>query len=119
VPGTAKLEEAVAAHRDALKEITRERAPLRWAMSFGSEGVALILSLVTSETGAGSSNEEPTPIGGCCSSLKRSFAPPALSERRHRRLARTLVVFLSASPADYASCRSSLVAGIDCVKDFT
>jgi hypothetical protein len=41
--GTAKLEEAVAAHRDALKEITRERAPLQWAMSFGSEGVALIL----------------------------------------------------------------------------
>ena len=41
--GTAKLEEAVAAHRDALKEITREGAPLQWAMSFGSEGVALIL----------------------------------------------------------------------------
>jgi len=43
VPGTAKLEETVAAHRDALKEITRERAPLQWAMSFGSEGVALTL----------------------------------------------------------------------------
>jgi tetratricopeptide (TPR) repeat protein len=30
--GTAKLEEAVAAYRDALKEFTRERAPLAWAI---------------------------------------------------------------------------------------
>jgi tetratricopeptide (TPR) repeat protein len=41
--GTAKLEEAVAAHRDALKEMTRERAPLQWAMSFGNQGVVLVL----------------------------------------------------------------------------
>jgi hypothetical protein len=41
--GTARLEEAVAAYRDALKETTRERVPLDWAMSFGDEGVALML----------------------------------------------------------------------------
>jgi len=33
----------VAAFRDALKERTRERVPLDWAMSFGNEGVALML----------------------------------------------------------------------------
>ena len=31
--GTARLEEAVAAYRDALKEWTRERVPLDWAMT--------------------------------------------------------------------------------------
>jgi hypothetical protein len=29
--GTARLEEAVAAYRDALKQWTRERVPLQWA----------------------------------------------------------------------------------------
>ncbi len=29
--GTARLEEAVAAYREALKEWTRERVPLEWA----------------------------------------------------------------------------------------
>jgi hypothetical protein len=37
--GTAKLEEAVAAYREALKERTRERAPLDWAISTGDLGV--------------------------------------------------------------------------------
>ena len=41
--GTAKLEEAVVAYREALKERTRERVPLDWARSFGNEGVALML----------------------------------------------------------------------------
>src|SRR5258707_1138533 len=41
--GTVRLEEAVAAYRDALKERTRERVLLDWAMSFGNEGVALML----------------------------------------------------------------------------
>ena len=31
--GTGKLEEAVAAYREALKERTRERVPLDWAMT--------------------------------------------------------------------------------------
>jgi tetratricopeptide (TPR) repeat protein len=39
--GTARLEEAVAACRDALKEHTRERAPLDWAMTQNNLGIAL------------------------------------------------------------------------------
>src|SRR5215471_1608949 len=42
-PETARLEETVAAYRDALKERTRERVPLQWAASLGNEGVAMIL----------------------------------------------------------------------------
>jgi hypothetical protein len=41
--GTAKLEEAVAAFREALQENTRARAPLDWAKSTGNQGVALML----------------------------------------------------------------------------
>ncbi|HXN88625.1 MAG TPA: hypothetical protein VN890_04640 [Methylocella sp.] len=41
--GTARLEEAVAAYRDALQERTRERVPLEWAMSTGNQGVARML----------------------------------------------------------------------------
>jgi tetratricopeptide (TPR) repeat protein len=39
--GTARLEEAVAAHRDALKERTRERVPLDWATTQTNLGAAL------------------------------------------------------------------------------
>src|SRR6266511_2508691 len=39
--GTARLEEAVAAYRDALKECTRERVPLQWAMTQNNLGLAL------------------------------------------------------------------------------
>jgi hypothetical protein len=40
--GPARLEEAVAAYRDALMEYTRDRVPLRWAISFGNQGEALM-----------------------------------------------------------------------------
>jgi hypothetical protein len=36
------LQEAIVAYREALKESTRERVPLDWAMSLGNEGVALM-----------------------------------------------------------------------------
>ena len=39
--GTARLEEAVAAYRDALQERTRERVPLDWAMTQHNLGIAL------------------------------------------------------------------------------
>jgi tetratricopeptide (TPR) repeat protein len=39
--GTARLEEAVASNRDALKELTRERAPVQWATAEASLGNAL------------------------------------------------------------------------------
>jgi tetratricopeptide (TPR) repeat protein len=38
---TARLEEAVAAYREALKERTRERVPLNWAMTQNNLGAAL------------------------------------------------------------------------------
>jgi tetratricopeptide (TPR) repeat protein len=40
--GTARLEEAVDAYRKALKERTRERAPLQWAATQNNLGTALI-----------------------------------------------------------------------------
>ncbi len=39
--GTARLDEAVAAYREALKEYTRERVPLDWAMTQNNLGNAL------------------------------------------------------------------------------
>ena len=39
--GTARLEEAVAAYREALKEWTRERVPLEWATTQNNLGNAL------------------------------------------------------------------------------
>ena len=39
--GTARLEEAVAAYREALQEKTRERVPLDWAMTQNNLGTAL------------------------------------------------------------------------------
>jgi hypothetical protein len=36
-----RLEEAVAGYRDALKERTRERVPLQWAMTHNNLGAAL------------------------------------------------------------------------------
>jgi hypothetical protein len=39
--GTAKLEGAVFAYREALKERTRERLPLKWAATQSSLGWAL------------------------------------------------------------------------------
>jgi tetratricopeptide (TPR) repeat protein len=41
--GTARLEEAVTAYRDALKEYTRGRVPLDWAMTQNNLGNALCL----------------------------------------------------------------------------
>jgi hypothetical protein len=41
--GTARLEEAVAAYREALPEFTRELAQPQWAMTTGNQGVALML----------------------------------------------------------------------------
>ena len=40
--GTARLDEAVAAYREALKEWTRERVPLDWAMTQNNLGIALL-----------------------------------------------------------------------------
>jgi hypothetical protein len=39
--GTERLEQAVAAYREALQEYTRERVPLNWAMTQTNLGNAL------------------------------------------------------------------------------
>ena len=39
--GTARLEEAVSAHRAALVELTRERGPLHWAATQNNLGLVL------------------------------------------------------------------------------
>ena len=41
--GTARLEEAVAAYRDVLEELTRERVPLDWATTQSDLGLALAI----------------------------------------------------------------------------
>jgi hypothetical protein len=42
--GTARLDEAVSAFREALQENTRERVPLEWAKVTGNQGDALLLA---------------------------------------------------------------------------
>ena len=54
--GTGKLEEAVAAYREALKEWTRERVPLDWAKTQQNLGVALE-TLGERESGTGKLEE--------------------------------------------------------------
>jgi tetratricopeptide (TPR) repeat protein len=49
-PGPARLEEAVVAYREALKEFTREKTPLQWAATQINLGDAL-LSLGERESG--------------------------------------------------------------------
>ena len=50
--GTGRLEEAVAAYREALKEMTRERMPLQWAATHNNLGNALS-TLGKRESGTG------------------------------------------------------------------
>jgi hypothetical protein len=40
--GTMRLDEAVGAYREALRELTYEHAPSLWAIAVGSQGVALM-----------------------------------------------------------------------------
>ncbi|PZR91435.1 MAG: hypothetical protein DLM68_03420 [Hyphomicrobiales bacterium] len=54
--GTARLEEAVAAHREALNENTRARVPLRWALAQMNLGNALA-TLGAREGGTGKLEE--------------------------------------------------------------
>jgi tetratricopeptide (TPR) repeat protein len=50
--GTARIQEAVAAYGAALQEYTREQAPAHWAMSFGNQGVAMMLMADRTNDGA-------------------------------------------------------------------
>ena len=57
--GTRRLEEAVTAYRDALKERTRERVPLDWATTQNNLGTALS-ALGGRESGTGRLEEAVT-----------------------------------------------------------
>ena len=54
--GTGRLEDAVSAFREALKELTRARAPLQWAMTQNNLGAAL-KALGERESGTGKLEE--------------------------------------------------------------
>ncbi|HEX8165216.1 MAG TPA: tetratricopeptide repeat protein [Beijerinckiaceae bacterium] len=64
--GTARLEEAVAAYRAALKEHTRERVPLDWAMTQNNLGTALA-TLGERESGTGRLEEA---VAACRAALE-------------------------------------------------
>src|SRR5262249_19643318 len=68
--GNAKLEEAVAAFREALKEHTRERVPLNWAMTQTNLRLALT-RLGEREGGRGSWKRQSWPLA------RRSRKEPA------------------------------------------
>ena len=59
--GTARLEEAVAAYREALEERTRERVPLDWAMTQKNLGTAL-RALGERESGTARLEEAVPPL---------------------------------------------------------
>jgi hypothetical protein len=50
--GTARLEEAVVAYGEALKERTRERVPLGWAETFGNQGITMMIIADRTNDGA-------------------------------------------------------------------
>jgi hypothetical protein len=60
--GTARLEAAVAAYREALQEFTPARVPLQWAMTQVNLGNAL-------ERESGTARLEPPPIEKPCKNL--------------------------------------------------
>ena len=62
--GTGKLEEAVAAYREALKERTRERVPLQWAQTEMNLGNALE-ALGERESGTGKLEEAVAAFNAC------------------------------------------------------
>jgi len=59
--GTARLEEAVSAYREALKERTRERVPLAWATTQNNLATALS-SLGERESGVARLEEAGPPV---------------------------------------------------------
>ena len=61
--GTARLEEAVEAYRAALKERTRERVPLQWAMTQNNLGVALPRSWGAAKAGRRGWKRRSKPLG--------------------------------------------------------
>jgi tetratricopeptide (TPR) repeat protein len=61
--GTARLEQSIAATREALKEWTRERVPLQWATAQNNLGYSLV-TLGERERGTARLNEAVTSLAG-------------------------------------------------------
>src|SRR6516225_8465180 len=76
---TAKLEESVVAHREALKEWTRERAPLQWALTQNDLGVALF-SLGWRESGTAKFEEAVTVYREALKEQTRERVPLAWAQ---------------------------------------
>jgi tetratricopeptide (TPR) repeat protein len=71
---TARLEEAVAAHREALQELTRERVPLLWAMAQNNLGIAFA-TLGERESGTARLDEAVTAFREALQEFTRARAP--------------------------------------------
>ena len=82
--GTARLDEAVAAFREALKERTRVRVPLDWAGTQNNLGLALA-SLGERESGTARLDEEAAALIGRArpSAVARHRPPVAQVSRQH------------------------------------
>ena len=108
--GTANLEAAVAAHREALTERTRDRVPLDWATSFGNEGVALMLlaerrgDLAMAETAVSQINEAFETMRGSGPAQSAAEFELMLSN------ARTLVARLSGGEVSSTTWQGSISA---------
>ena len=72
--GTARLNEAIAVYRDALKERTRERVPLDWAITQHNLGIVL-RSLGERETDTARLNEAVTAFRAALEERKREDEP--------------------------------------------
>jgi tetratricopeptide (TPR) repeat protein len=72
--GTAKLEEAIAARREALKEWTRERVPLRWASAQYGLGIGLF-KLGQRETGTTNLEDAVAAYGEALKEWTRERVP--------------------------------------------
>ena len=72
--GTARLEEAVTAYRDAMKEYTRERAPLQWAAIQNNLGAAF-KSLGERESGTARLKEAVAAYSEALKERTRERAP--------------------------------------------
>src|SRR5260370_41808009 len=74
--GTTRVEEAVAAYRAALEEMTRDRVPLQWAMTQMNLGTAL-RTLGERESGTARLEEAVAACGAALQETARERAPRA------------------------------------------
>jgi hypothetical protein len=82
--GTAPLEKAVTAYREALKETTRERAPLDWAMTQMNLGAALA-ALGERESGTGKLEEAVAAFNACLAVTAPVWPPKRVQYVETRR----------------------------------